>query len=75
MWRVGPWDINKCFTLTLIDLNIYVYIKKIIKKVHSMNDVCDLFQDYLLAAGSGERVIDGGIERTGLSELAIVETT
>lgn len=39
-----------------------------------MNDVCDLLQNYVVAAGSGWRVIGGGMERTGFFELVIVET-
>lgn len=48
----GPGQLSKWFTLTLTDLK-KKEIKKFIKEVYTMNDVCDLLQNYLVAAGNG----------------------
>lgn len=40
-----------------------------------MNEVCNLLQDYLMAAGSGWRLVGGGREKNRIVyELIIVET-
>ena len=42
-------------------------IRKFIKRVYTMNDLCDLLQNYLVAGGRRRRVMGEGVERTGLS--------